>query len=58
MTSLGPVVERFAEVNAVRLHYRITGKGSPVVLRHGYTQVIPAITDFVGRAVPAPAVAS
>jgi pimeloyl-ACP methyl ester carboxylesterase len=32
------VAERFAEVNGVRLHYRLAGKGSPVVLLHGYTQ--------------------
>jgi pimeloyl-ACP methyl ester carboxylesterase len=30
--------ERFAEVNGVRLHYFIGGKGSAVVLLHGYTQ--------------------
>jgi len=30
--------EHFAEVNGVRLHYFIGGKGSPVVLLHGYTQ--------------------
>jgi pimeloyl-ACP methyl ester carboxylesterase len=30
--------ERFAEVNGVRLHYLIGGKGSPVALLHGYTQ--------------------
>ena len=30
--------ERFADVNGVRLHYLIGGKGSPVVLLHGYTQ--------------------
>ncbi len=30
--------ERFAEVNGVRLHYLIGGKGSPVVLLHGYAQ--------------------
>ena len=29
---------RFAEVNGVRLHYSIGGKGSPVVLLHGYAQ--------------------
>ena len=33
----GPA-ERFAEVNGVRLHYRISGTGPPVVLVHGYTQ--------------------
>jgi len=30
--------KRFAEVNGVRLHYLIGGKGSPVVLLHGYAQ--------------------
>jgi len=30
--------ERFADINGVRLHYLIGGKGSPVVLLHGYTQ--------------------
>ena len=30
--------ERFAEVNGVRLHYLIGGKGSAIVLLHGYTQ--------------------
>jgi pimeloyl-ACP methyl ester carboxylesterase len=32
------VAGRFAEVNGVRLHYRIGGSGDPVVLLHGYTQ--------------------
>ena len=30
--------ERDAEVNGVRIHYFIGGKGSPVVLLHGYAQ--------------------
>ncbi len=30
--------EHFADVNGVRLHYLIGGKGSPVVLLHGYAQ--------------------
>jgi len=30
--------DAFADVNGVRLHYRIGGKGSAVVLLHGYTQ--------------------
>lgn len=30
--------EHNSEVNGVRLHYYIGGKGSPVVLLHGYTQ--------------------
>ena len=29
---------RFADVNGVRLHYLIAGKGDPVVLLHGYAQ--------------------
>jgi pimeloyl-ACP methyl ester carboxylesterase len=32
------VAERFADVNGVRLHYRVAGSGSRVVLLHGYTQ--------------------
>jgi pimeloyl-ACP methyl ester carboxylesterase len=30
--------EHFAQVNGVRLHYLIGGKGSPVVLLHGYAE--------------------
>src|SRR5437660_6074927 len=30
--------ERFADVNEARLHYFIGGKGSPVVLLHGYAE--------------------
>src|SRR2546427_10036128 len=30
--------EHDAEVNGVRIHYSIGGKGSPVVLLHGYAQ--------------------
>jgi pimeloyl-ACP methyl ester carboxylesterase len=30
--------ERVADVNGVRLHYMIGGKGTPVVLLHGYAQ--------------------
>src|SRR5882672_7705621 len=30
--------EHFADVNGVRLHYFIGGKGNPVVLLHGYAQ--------------------
>jgi pimeloyl-ACP methyl ester carboxylesterase len=54
----GGAVERFVDVNGVRLRYLRAGEGSPVVLLHGYTQtshimeeapneVIPAIMDFV-----------
>ena len=30
--------EHFAEVNGIRIHYFIGGKGSPVVLLHGYAE--------------------
>ncbi len=30
--------DRFANVNGVRLHYLIAGKGDPVILLHGYAQ--------------------
>ncbi|MCM3903888.1 MAG: alpha/beta hydrolase [Pyrinomonadaceae bacterium] len=32
------IESRFAEVNGVKLHYLIAGKGEPVILLHGYTQ--------------------
>lgn len=32
------VESRFADVNGVKLHYLISGKGDPVVLLHGYAQ--------------------
>jgi hypothetical protein len=34
----GQRAERFAEVNGIRLRYLIGGKGSPVVLLHGYAE--------------------
>jgi len=37
-TAIPGFSERFADVNGVRLHYLIGGKGSPVVLLHGYAQ--------------------
>jgi len=33
-----PIAERFAEVNGVRLHYLVAGKGAPILLLHGYAQ--------------------
>lgn len=30
--------DQYAQVNGVRLHYKIGGQGSPVVLLHGYGQ--------------------
>jgi pimeloyl-ACP methyl ester carboxylesterase len=45
--------EHFADVNGVRLHYLIGGKGSPVVLLHGYTQTgqmwRPIMSQFARR---------
>ena len=38
---------RFAEVNGVRLHYRISGSGPPIVLLHGYTQTSHMWTPLV-----------
>ncbi len=37
-TALAGFTERFAKVNEIRLHYLIGGKGSAVVLLHGYAQ--------------------
>jgi pimeloyl-ACP methyl ester carboxylesterase len=43
---------KFADVNGVRLHYLVAGKGDPVVLLHGYAQtshmwlpLIPKLAD-------------
>jgi pimeloyl-ACP methyl ester carboxylesterase len=50
---------RFAEVNGIRLHYRVAGKGSPVVLLHGYTQtghmwrpIVPSLSEHHTVIVP------
>lgn len=32
------IKDRFANVNGVRLHYLVAGKGDPVILLHGYAQ--------------------
>lgn len=32
------ITDRFANVNGVRLHYLVAGKGEPVILLHGYAQ--------------------
>jgi pimeloyl-ACP methyl ester carboxylesterase len=43
---------KFAELNGVRLHYLVAGKGDPVVLLHGYTQTshmwLPLISKLAG----------
>ncbi|MGA9964363.1 MAG: alpha/beta fold hydrolase, partial [Terriglobales bacterium] len=42
----------FANVNGVRLHYLAAGKGSPVVLLHGYAETShmwrPLIAELAG----------
>src|ERR1700737_2112841 len=32
------IEDRFAEVNGIRMHYLVAGKGDPVILMHGYAQ--------------------
>src|SRR5436190_24371669 len=32
------IMERYAIANGVKLHYLVAGKGSPVILLHGYAQ--------------------
>jgi pimeloyl-ACP methyl ester carboxylesterase len=32
------IEERFADVNGIRMHYLVAGKGDPVILMHGYAQ--------------------
>ncbi|HWW73570.1 MAG TPA: alpha/beta hydrolase [Duganella sp.] len=43
--------DKYATVNGVRLHYKIGGKGTPVVLLHGYAQTghmwVPAMRELV-----------
>jgi pimeloyl-ACP methyl ester carboxylesterase len=45
--------DRFADVNGTRLHYLMGGKGSPVVLLHGYAQTghmwLPILTLLAER---------
>jgi len=43
--------DKYAQVNGVKLHYKIGGHGSPIVLLHGYAQTghmwVPAMTELV-----------
>jgi alpha-beta hydrolase superfamily lysophospholipase len=45
--------DRFADVNGVRLHYLIAGKGDPVVLLHGFAESshmwLPLISKLTDR---------
>lgn len=44
------ITSRFADVNGIRLHYLIAGKGEPVLLLHGYAQTshmwLPLISEL------------
>ena len=42
---------KFADVNGVRLHYLISGKGDPVVLLHGYAETmwLPLIAKLADK---------
>ena len=44
-----PILERFADVNGVRLHYLIAGKGDPVILLHGYAQTSHMWRPLIAR---------
>ena len=43
--------DKYAQVNGVKLHYKVGGHGSPVVLLHGYAQTghmwVPAMKELV-----------
>ena len=43
--------DKYAQANGVKLHYKIGGQGSPVVLLHGYGETghmwVPAMTELV-----------
>jgi pimeloyl-ACP methyl ester carboxylesterase len=53
MTSAITPQRKFAEVNGVKLHYLIAGKGDPVVLLHGYAETshmwLPLIAKLSDR---------
>ena len=38
LKSAKAIEDRFANVNGVRIHYLVAGKGEPVILLHGYAQ--------------------
>ena len=50
-TKVEGFTDKYAQVNGVKLHYKIGGHGSPVVLLHGYAQTghmwVPAMHELV-----------
>ena len=44
-----PILERVADVNGVRLHYLVAGKGDPVILLHGYAQTSHMWRPLIAR---------
>ena len=44
-----PIEERFADVNGVRLHYLVAGKGEPILLLHGYAQTSHMWRPLIGE---------
>lgn len=49
-TSRVPVQHHVAQVNGIRMHYRVAGRGDPVVLLHGFAQTSHM---WVARIMPA-----
>ena len=47
--SSAPVASRFATVNGVKLHYLIAGKGSPVLLLHGFAETSHMWLPLIAR---------
>ena len=48
---LAGFTDKYAQVNGVRIHYKVGGKGTPVVLLHGYAETghmwVPAMRELV-----------
>jgi pimeloyl-ACP methyl ester carboxylesterase len=44
-----PIEDRLADVNGVRLHYLVAGKGDPVILLHGYAETSHMWRPLIGE---------
>ena len=44
-----PIEDRLADVNGVRLHYLVAGKGDPVILLHGYAETSRMWRPLIGE---------